>query len=360
MIDLLADLDRWQQRGEAIALATLVAVRGSAPRLPGARMALTRSAQMTGSVSGGCVENDVLGHAMGVLETGKPALVTYGIADEQGFEVGLSCGGSIDVLIEPFRDAALWRALRRAVESREPAVWAIGLAPNALLGRKLLVLGDEPIQGSIDPALDEEVAGAARNLLPGGGTRSLTLSRGGEEALVFVEAFPPPLELFIVGATHAAIHLCRLARQVGFRVTVVDARTAFASPERFPDADEVLRAWPDEVLGKGRLDAYSYVVTLTHDFKIDLPALACALRSEARYIGALGSRGTHAGRKARLVEQGFSEAELTRIRAPIGLDLGGRSPEEIALAILAEMLAVRHGREGGPLSARNGPIHADP
>jgi xanthine dehydrogenase accessory factor len=360
MNELLADLDQWRRDDEQVALATLVAVRGSAPRLPGSRLAVTRSARMTGSVSAGCVENDVFEHAMKVLDAGRSALVTYGIADELGFEVGLSCGGSIDVLIEPFTEADdVWRALRRAVEAQEPAAWGIGLAPAPLLGRKLLALGDDRTQGSIDPALDGEVAAAARRLLPGGGTRSLTLPWGDEEATVFVEAFPPPFRLFIVGATHAAIHLCRMARLVGFRVSVIDARTAFASAERFPEADEVLRAWPDAVFGERTLDAYAYVVTLTHDFKIDVPALECALRSGARYIGALGSRRTHERRREHLLERGFSESDLARIRAPVGLDLGGRAPEEIALAILAEMLAVRHGREGGPLSGRRAPIYAD-
>ena len=356
MTELFADLDRWSRDGEEIALATLVAVRGSAPRLPGARMGLTRSGKLSGSVSGGCVENDVLEHGAKVLADGRPALVTYGIADEQGWEVGLSCGGSIDVLIEPFRDDELWRALRGAVENRAPAAWAIGLAPAELLGRKLLVLGDDATCGAIDPALDPEVIAEARRLLPEEGTRTLALPRGDTEARIFVEALPPLFRLFIVGATHIATHLCRLACQVGFRVTVIDPRTPFASTERFPEADEVLRAWPGEVLGEATLDAYAYVVTLTHDFKIDIPALTCALRSEARYVGALGSRGTHARRVERLVETGFGEDELARIRAPIGLDLGGRRPEEIALAILAEMLAVRHGRSGGPLGNRNASV----
>lgn len=361
MNELLEDLRRWRSQGERIALATLVAVRGSAPRLSGARMGLTRSAKMSGSVSAGCVENDVLQHAMQVLDSGQPALVTYRIADEQGFEVGLSCGGSIDVLIEPFDDGDLWDALCGAIEGREPVAWAIGLAPEALMGRKLLVPGAGPAQGGIDHALDLEICAAARRLLPAGGARSLSLPWSGGEAAVFVEAFPPPSRLFIVGATHAAVHLCRMAAPLGFRVSVIDPRTAFANRERFPDAHEVRNDWPDAALGGGALDAWSYLVTLTHDFKVDIPALACALRSEARYVGALGSRRTHERRKAQLVERGFGEAELARIRAPVGLDLGGRAPEEIALSILAEMLAVRYGRQGQPLSAlgaTGAPIHA--
>jgi xanthine dehydrogenase accessory factor len=358
---LLADLKDWRARGERIALATLVAVRGSAPRLPGARMGLTRSAKMSGSVSAGCVENDLLGHAMQVLDAGRPALLTYRIADEQGFEVGLSCGGSIDVLIEPFEDGELWNALWRAIEDREPVAWAIGLAPDALRGRKLLVPDAGPARGGIDADLDPEVAAAARRLLPAGGAQTLARSWRGDEATVFFEAFPPPSRLFIVGATHAAVHLCRMAAPLGFQVIVVDPRSAFARAERFPDAHEVRGDWPDAVLGPGALDAWSYLVTLTHDFKVDIPALACALRSEARYIGALGSRRTHERRKSPLGLLGFDEAALARIRAPVGLDLGGRAPEEIALSILAEMLAVRYGRQGQPLSAlgdRGARIHA--
>lgn len=359
MKELLADLRRWQLGNEEIALATLVAVRGSAPRLPGARLALTRGAQLSGSVSGGCVENDVIHHAMAVLDSNRPALVTYGISDEQGFEVGLSCGGSIDVLIEPFRDDETWRALARALENQEPAACCIGLSPEPLLARKLVVAGDGRGLGGIDPALDPDLTAEARRLLPRGETRALTLPFEGGESRVLVETFPPPLRLFIVGATHTAIHLCRMAREVGYRVTILDARSAFATEERFPDADEVRCAWPHEVLENERLDAYAYVVTLTHDSKVDVPALSCALRAGARYVGALGSRATHERRKAVLIESGFTQAELARIHAPVGLDLGGRAPGEIALAILAEMLAARHGREGGPLSARKLPIHGE-
>jgi xanthine dehydrogenase accessory factor len=313
---------------------------------------------MAGSVSGGCVENDVFERAMQVLDGGQPVVASYGIADELGFQVGLSCGGSIDVLIEPFTATEAWQALRQAVESQRPAALAIGLTPTSLLGRKLAVLGDDTAVGSIDPSLDQQVAAEARRLLLEGGTRVLALPWRGEESTIYIEAFPPPLRLFIVGATHTAIALCRMAKGLGFRVSVIDARSTFASGERFPDADEVLRAWPDDVLDEATLDAYSYVVVLTHDPKFDLPTLARALRSGARYIGAMGSKDTHERRKAHLRQQGFTEADLARIRAPIGLDIGGRTPEEIALAILAEILAVRYGRDGRALGERRTAIHA--
>jgi len=358
MIEILTDLDRWLQENEETALATLVRVRGSAPRLPGARLCMTRSGRMAGSVSGGCVENDVFERAMQVLDSGQPAVASYGISDELGFEVGLSCGGSIDVLIEPFSTDETWEALRQAVEGQRPAAFAIGLAPAALLGRKLAVLGDDDVVGSIDPDLDEQVSVEGRQLLLEGATRVLTLPWRGEEASIFIEAFSPPPRLIIVGATHTAIPLCRMAKELGFRVNVIDARSMFATRERFPEADELVRAWPDKALDEATLDAHSYIVTLTHDPKFDLPTLSRALRSQARYIGAMGSRGTHEQRKAQLRQQGFTDVDLARIRAPIGLDIGARTPEEIAMAILAEVVAVRYGRDGRPLSERSAAIHA--
>ena len=349
MKEILADLDRWQAAKEEIALATLTAVRGSAPRLPGARLAVTRSGKMAGSVSGGCVENDVFERALQVLDSGLPVMTSYGISDEAGLRVGLSCGGTIDVLIEPFVSGEAWLALRGAIEAQQPAAFAIGVSPAPLLGRRLTLAGEARI-GSIDDALDEEIAAAAHGLLAEGQTRVISLPWRSESAEVFIEAFAPPLRLFIVGATHTAVPLCHMAAEVGFRVTVIDARSMFATEERFPDADEVVRAWPDDVLPGAALDAYSYVVVLAHDPKFDLPALTHALRSEARYLGAIGSRETHEARKDALREQGFSDDDLARIRAPIGLDIGGQTPEETAVAILAEMLAVRHGKSGGALA----------
>lgn len=345
MKDILPELDRWRRQGEEVALATLVAVQRSAPRPPGARMATTRGGALAGSIAGGCVEGDLVERALAVLDAGQPALVHYGITDELGFEVGLSCGGAVDVFVEPFVADAPWDAVRQAVERGRPAALALALAPAALAGRRLAVLGDgEPI-GGIAPELDGPVALAARRLLEDEGTRLLTLPWRGEEAAVFVEAFTPPPHLLLVGATHVAIALTRMAKQLDFRVTVIDARSLFATRERFAEADALVRAWPDEALAEVSLDSYAYVVVLTHDPKFDVPTLAGALRSEARYIGAMGSRATHEGRRAELRRQGFDDADLARIHAPIGLDLGARSPEEVALAILAEILAVRRGRD---------------
>lgn len=344
MKDILPDLDLWQSQGEDIALATVVQVRRSAPRPPGARLCVTRSGRMSGSVSGGCVEADVFERAMQVLDSRKPEVASYGIADELGFEVGLSCGGSIDVLIEPFAVNDEWEALRGCVENDEVAVHAIGLAPESLLGRKMIRMDANRSVGTIAASIDDMLSDRSDHLLQTGGTEVLTLPWQGQQAQVYIEAFRPSPSLLIVGATHTAISLCRLATEVGFQVTVIDVRSALATPEHFPDAKRIVHAWPDEALEQVPLDNYSSLVVLTHDPKFDVPALASGLRSDARYIGAQGSRVTHEGRRQQLRQQGFTEDDLARIRAPIGLDIGSRTPAELALSILAEVLAVQYNR----------------
>ena len=344
MKDILADLDLWLSQGEEIALATVVQVRRSAPRPPGARLCVTRSGRMSGSVSGGCVEADVFERAMLVLDSRSPELANYSIADELGFEVGLSCGGSIDVLIEPFIPDDEWNTLRQAVESQQAAAYALGLAPAALLGRKLTIPSEGRSVGSIAPALDGRVGEECERLLRTGGTKVFELPWQGEQAQVYLEALLPAPNLLIVGATHAAMSLCRLATEAGFEVTVIDARRALATSERFPDAERIVHAWPEEALAQVGLDSYSSLVVLTHDPKFDVPALDCGLKSQARYIGAQGSRSTHDGRKRQLRERGFSDVDLGRIRSPIGLDIGSRTPAELAVAILAEVLAVQYDR----------------
>ena len=344
MNEILPGLKEWQAQGEEIALATVLRVERAAPRLPGARLAVTRSGRMVGSVSGGCVESDVFQRAMQVLDTGESALVNYGIADELGFAVGLSCGGSIDVLIEPFLPGSDWQALSQAVEDQRPAVYAVGMAPESLLGRKLTLSPPKNPVGSIAPGLDGLVADASNRLLQTGGTHLAALPWRGEEAQVFLEAFLPSPNMVIVGATHTAVSLSRLAKEVGFQVTIVDARSALATEERFPEAHLLVREWPEKAMANLSLGLHSAVVVLTHDPKFDLPALASALRSQAGYIGALGGRVTHEARKLKLSQQGFTGDDLARIRAPIGLNIGSRTPEEMAVAILAEVLAVRYGR----------------
>ena len=344
MKDILPDLDLWQSQGEEIALATVVQVRRSAPRPPGARLCVTRSGHMSGSVSGGCVEADVFERAMQVLDSRAPEVASYGITDELGFEVGLSCGGSIDVLIEPLVLDDVWDALRRCVERQQPVAHAVGLAPKPLIGRKLTWSIEGRPVGSISPSLDSRIVEEGDQLLQTGGTKVVTQPWQEEQAQVFVEVFLPSPRLLIIGATHAAISLCQLAAEVGFEVTVIDVRSALATRERFPNANRIIHAWPEEALAQVSLDGYSSLVVLTHDPKFDVPALASALKSQARYIGAQGSRTTHEGRKQQLREQGFTDVDMARIRSPIGLDIGSRTPAELALAILAEVLAVRYNR----------------
>jgi len=359
MRDLLPHLDRWQREGEEIALATVVRVRGSAPRRPGARLAVTRGGRMAGSVSGGCVESDVYERAQRVLDDERPALVTYGAADELGLEVGLACGGSLDVLIEPFAADAVRDALRRALENRIPAALCLAVGPGELRGRSLMLAAGGEVVGSVASELDAEIVAVAGSLLSGESSRFIERPWRETSAEIFIEAFPAPPRLFVIGATHTAIALCRIAKEVGFEVTVVDAREVFATEERFSDADALVRAWPDEAFEKIELTPDCSVVALTHDPKFDLPALALALRSPAGYIGALGSRRTHARRREQLLAEGFSDAELARIRTPVGLDIGARSPEEVALSVVAEMVAQRRGRDGRPLKERQAPIHDD-
>ncbi len=350
MKEILQDLDRWQEQGEDLALATLVSVRRSAPRAPGARMLITREGKMAGSISGGCVEGDIVERALQVLADGEPALAEYGISEEQGFDVGLSCGGEIEVLVQPFEATDAWQAVRSRVEGQQPAVLAVGMRPTALAGRQLAIIDGEAV-GSLDPDLDKQLVGEAASVLRQGAASTVTLPWQDAEAEVFLDVFAPPPRLFIVGATQVAISLAPMAKRLGFHVTVVDARSVLATEDRFPDVDELQRAWPDEALNTHSLDARSAVVVLTHDPKFDLPVLEVALRSEAGYIGAMGSRKTHANRVDELRKRGFDASDLTRIHAPIGLDIGGSAPEELALAILAEVVASRHGRS---LSAEPG------
>jgi xanthine dehydrogenase accessory factor len=315
-----------------------------------------RAISFTGSSA---IGSDVYARAMQVLDSRQPVVASYGIPDELGVAVGLSCGGTIDVLIEPFVDEDIWNSIRRAVEQQRPAAVAVGLAPPALIGRKLALLDEARTLGAIDASLDGQILAAVRAAWRQGAAEVLRLPWGGEEASVFIEVLPPPLRLFIVGATQIAIALCRMAKGLGFWVSIIDARGTYATRERFPEADEILLAEPGESLQRARLDAYSYVVILTHDPKFDIPALVRSLRADTAYIGVMGSRGTHGRRVALLQHDGFTDADLGRIRAPIGLDIGARSPEEIALAILAEMVAVRHQRDGSALCERKGAIRGD-
>ena len=359
MREVLSQLDQWIEAGEDIALATLIDTHGSSPRPAGARFCCTRTGQMAGSVSGGCIEGDVFERALEVLEDGQPTIQRYGIDDASGVAVGLSCGGEVDVLIEPFQADTAWRNVRSSIKDRRAVAHCVGLDPVELRGRHMAF--DEAGQriGSIAPELDPTIVQTGIDLLEDGGQRVIECRWQQAPARIFVQGLAPPPRLFVVGATHTAIPLSEMAQTLGFEIFIIDPRTPFARRERFPDVDHLLLEWPEPALTSISLDRRCHVLALTHDFKFDIPALACALRSEARYIGALGSRRTHARRLQSLREIGFDEPALSRIHTPIGLDIGGRTPEEIALAILAEIVAVRHQRSGGSLRDRPGPIQVE-
>lgn len=343
MQEVIAEIDTWRQQGRRVALATVVKAYGSAPRPAGAKMAIADTMDFAGSVSGGCVELAVIDEALEVLETGRPKLVSYGITQDMLWEVGLACGGVIHVFIEPF-DAAreVFDALRARIRAQLPAVVATVIRSNGRLGRKVLILDDGSVTGSLgDPELDRQVAADALAALDAERPEVKTYRLGDEEVELFFDPYPAPPKLVILGGVHTAIPLARMAREVGFRVVVADPRAKFANRERFPTADEVLVAWPEEALARVGVDRSTYIAILTHDPKIDEPALKAALNSPARYIGAIGARKTHAERVEKLRSWGFSEEEIGRIHAPIGLSIGAVTPEEIAVSILAEIIAVR-------------------
>jgi xanthine dehydrogenase accessory factor len=322
MRDVMTEVKAWLASGDPVAVATVISTWGSAPRPAGSRMAISQSGKIAGSVSGGCLEGEVFEQAQAILK-GKPASVFhYGVSDDLAWTVGLSCGGEVDVLIEPL--AQVHRELITALEDERPVVLKteLGERPGA---RQLLTPSDPKVPDLLD--------------------RENPVRQDG----LFLEPFPRPPELFIFGGSHVAIPLTRLASALGFRVTVVDARSKFAERERFPEARRVIRAWPDEVLKDLPMDGSTYIVILTHDPKFDDPTITAALKGRPRYIGAIGSKKTHRERVARLAAAGVSPSEIERVHAPIGLDLGAQTAEETALAILAQMVAVRHGKQGGPM-----------
>ncbi len=337
MRDILPEICRWRADGKHFAIATVVKAWGSSPRPLGSRMAVTAEGDMVGSVSGGCVEGAVFEEAQSVLQDGVPKLVSYGVTRDQAWAVGLSCGGEIEIFIE--NEDALSPVLKMHLEEERLVVQATALSGSAA-GSSLLLTSDGAVWGSLgSEAMIDSVREQAAELFAGHGAKRM--SEGDTD--LFLEALPPRERLVIVGAVHVAVPLVELASRLGFRTIIVDPRTAFATAERFGHADEIRTDWPDEALRDLQLNEATYVALLSHDEKLDLPALEVALRSKARYIGALGSRKTHQRRLDALRERGFSDEEMARIHSPIGLNLGGRRAEEIALSVLSEMVAVRHG-----------------
>lgn len=335
MRDVIDDIERWLQSGQsAIALATVIETWGSAPRKAGAKMAFTAGgAAIVGSVSGGCVEAAVIAAGDEVLADGRPQLLHFGVADDIAWGVGLACGGTIDVFVERLDPATVAQARQWIDTGAAGAIVTVAQGSDEALGRKLVVTAND-VTGFLGAGLDETAVHLARTV------RHSTRYQVMEGVGLFIDAIRPPPTLFIVGGAHTAVALVQLARVVGFRTVVIDPRRAFGSTERFPMADELIQAWPDRAFAERPIGDGAAVVTLSHDPKIDDPALRAALLSEAFYVGALGSRRTHKRRRERLAALGFDEKQLGRIHAPIGLDIGADNPEEIALAVLAEVVAV--------------------
>ena len=347
MRDLLPDLERWQAAGKPIAIATVISVVGSAPRSIGATLALTAAGDISGSVSGGCVEPAVIEAGLKTLRTGQPKLLSYGITEEQNVEqIGLSCGGEIQVFVERLENL---EPLAAAFHAERPIVRAVVVETSAggktAPGRYLLVPDVGDVTSNLgDSALDAAVAAKARELLRTGESTLATVEIEGQPVRVFFAVYAPEPALIIIGAGHITIPLSKLAKTLDYRVTVVDPREAFATRERLPDADDILLEWPDEALAHLPLSSATAVAVLSHDDKFDVPALTAALNSPAGYVGAIGSRGTRERRDRRLREAGVTDEQIARIHGPIGLDIGAQTPEEIALAILAQIVAARRGK----------------
>ncbi|MFE3855527.1 XdhC family protein [Streptomyces griseorubiginosus] len=369
MLDIADELHRWVEQGRDFAVATVVAVGGSAPRQPGAALAVDADGTAIGSVSGGCVEGAVYELCQQALEDGESVLERFGYSDEDAFAVGLTCGGVIDILVTPVRAGdpvrpVVTAALEAAVRGEAAATARIVSGPAELVGRALVVRPESSYGGfGAHPELEGTVAAEARAFLDAGRTGTLEIgeqgSRCGAPLTVLVESSVPPPRMIVFGAIDFASALVRIGRFLGYRVTVCDARPVFATEARFPEADEVVVEWPHTYLERTETDARTVLCVLTHDAKFDVPLLRLALKLPVAYVGAMGSRRTHLDRNERLREVGVTELELARLRSPIGLDLGARTPEETALSIAAEIVANRRGGSGVSLTGAHTPIHHD-
>ncbi len=361
MQELVETLDGWRTEGAGVGRAVVVRTFGSAPRPEGAVLLVTDDGRLAGSVSGGCVEGAAADEIWAARKHGRQRVIRYGISDEQAWDVGLACGGTIDVLVSPEVPAAAVDAARetrdgrgdgRAIVTPLPAD-----APPAAFGlhapgvgeppaEPLIVHGDGRLEGTLgDPAADAALVEAALGGLRTGTSKTVEIA--GRQ--LFVEAYPVRPRLVVVGAVEVARILVRLAKDLGYETVVIDGRAAFATEARFPDVDRLIVGWPDELADEIGLGPGDAVAVLTHDVKFDEPAIVTALERGCRYVGAVGSRKTQGDRRARLLAAGVAPESLERLRGPIGLDLGGRLPAETALAILAEIVAERRGGEGRPM-----------
>ncbi len=353
MRDIIYYLKQWREyeHGAEMAVATIVETRGSSLRPAGTRMVLNGRGEIVGSVSSGCVDGDVISELetvlLGKIDMRHPS---FGVSDEEAWQAGLSCGGAIDVLVEHW--SPLHDVLLDEVDAGRPVGFASLIHKRTAPPLHLLRFADGQVQGSLDdPDLDALVLADIVAAWPGPYAEKREYPQG----QVFVEVIPPPPQVFILGATDIALALVELVKLFNYQVIVSDARRIFLTEMRFPKAERRF-GWPNDVFEPSDFGPGSAVVVLFHDAKFDVPALSIALRSEASYIGLLGSRKTQADRRAALIEAGFTEQELTRIHGPIGLDIGGKDPAMIALSILAEMVAVRHRRSGGMMCARGSSV----
>jgi xanthine dehydrogenase accessory factor len=355
MAELFDHIDELRRSTRKVAVATLVNTRGTTPRKEGAQMVVGEGGSVLGSVTiGGCVDAQVLEQSEDVLQTMRPRLLEMNLGDEEAWEIGLTCGGTIEVFVEPVAlegqgNEALRLYERVRAHARAGRSGAIVTRLDGAPGAKLLVLDDGTVEGSLgEPFLDERFTAEARAALAGGASRTLFL----EGTRAFLELFAPPALLLVVGAGHVAMPLTQLARVLGYRTVVLDGRPRFATRERFPEVDELRVGIPSELVAGYPLVPSTALVLVAHDYKYDLPVLQLALQSPVGYVGMLGSRRRGATILKFLVEEGVTDEAIRRIRVPIGLDLGARSAPEIALAILAEIQAARGGGTGQPLSAK--------
>jgi len=362
--DILDQITKWWDSGETFGLATVVNTFRSAPRDPGAALAVSDGGEVVGSVSGGCVEGAVYELAQDVVHNGQPVMQTYGVSDDAAFEVGLTCGGIIELFVEPVSRERFPELSEVAAAIREgvPVAVVTVIAGPGTVGARRLVWTDRAT-GTLGAGarLDEAVDDDVRGMLAQGLTGVRHYGEHGERRLddlsVFVHSFAPPPQMLVFGAIDFAAAVARAGKFLGYHVTVCDARPVFATHARFPDADEVVVEWPHRFLARTPVDQRTVICVLTHDPKFDVPLLEVALRTPASYIGAMGSRRTHDDRLARLREVGLTEAELARLRSPIGLDLGSRTPEETAVSVAAELIQLRWGGSGQPLTETAGRIH---
>ena len=339
MRNLLADYQRFASTGEPFGRAVVTSVWGSAPCPEGSSMLASRTGVIAGSVSGGCVESATATEIMEAIQGGTPKLVTFAVSHERAWEIGLACGGTIRVFVEPSVRSEVLDAARGP--GGEVLVTVI---EGRHLGRSARVFADGRIDGTLPPGFAQDpLREAALAALARERSTTLDLQVGGDQVSVFLEVFPRRPKLVIFGGVHVAVELVQLAKQLGYHTIVADGRESFLTRERFPTADELILGWPEEAFQRIGLDSSCYICILSHDPKFDQPALKLALRSAAAYVGAIGSRKTQIERREWLRAEGLTPKEIDRLHGPIGLDLGGRQPAEIALAILAEMTAVRYG-----------------